>query len=338
VQFNRLTTPLFRLLKLFFIWPVVSYYRVIHPTLLENSLTVFVFHDISDEPSEFCAKYGLNVSPALFEYQIGFIKNEFNIISSDDLLEARIPPKAALITFDDGFRSYFKNAVPILKKYSVPSIIFLNMEPVEGAIFWSGLITYLCERKEDFRDYLKSNLLERTTPKKPLFLYCSRNLVDSYIKKAGESFEKEVSQFVGEFATEEDLVEASVNPLIFYGNHLFNHDVPILMSNEELLMSYSQNYDCLIKYSNYRDMFSFPFGQPGTCFRKGQVDLVIKNGAKKVFSSAGNINWNVSSLYLDRITLTEFHNSDSRIWFQIFQMSFRKKIKRIGLKDNLYKN
>ena len=153
---------------------------------LNRTLTVFVYHDVSDNPSEFSLKYNLNVCPEIFEHQINFIKNNFNIISSDDLLEARIPPKAALITFDDGFRSYFKNAVPILKKYSVPSIIFLNMEPVEGAIFWSGLITYLCERKEDFRDYLKSNLLERTTPKKPLFLYCSRNLVDSYIKKAGE--------------------------------------------------------------------------------------------------------------------------------------------------------
>jgi len=290
---------------------------------LNRTLTVFVYHDVSDNPSEFSLKYNLNVCPEIFEHQINFIKNNFNIISSDDLLEARIPPKAALITFDDGFRSYFKNAVPILKKYSVPSIIFLNMEPVEGAIFWSGLITYLCERKEDFRDYLKSNLLERTTPKKPLFLYCSRNLVDSYIKKAGESFEKEVSQFVGEFATEEDLVEASVNPLIFYGNHLFNHDVPILMSDEELLRSYSQNSECLIRYPNYRNMFSFPFGQPGSCFNENQIELLVKNGVRKVFSSYPVTNRDVMSQYLHRIPLSAVHNSVSKIWFAVFQHSFR---------------
>ena len=304
---------------------------------LNRTLTVFVYHDVSDNPSEFSLKYNLNVCPEIFEHQINFIKNNFNVISPDDLLNGRIPSKAALVTFDDGFRSYFKNAVPILEKYRVPSLIFLNMEPVKGSIFLSGLITYLCEKDESFRAYLASSQSKEASDE-ALFLSCSRNIVDSYVKDTGESFKEEISSFVGELACEKDLVEASVNPLIFYGNHLFNHDVPILMSNEELLMSYSQNYDCLIKYSNYRDMFSFPFGQPGTCFRKGQVDLVIKNGAKKVFSSAGNINWNVSSLYLDRITLTEFHNSDSRIWFQIFQMSFRKKIKRIGLKDNLYKN
>ena len=120
-----------------------------------KSLTVFVFHDVTDEPSEFSSLYHLNVTPKLFDFQIQFIKKNFNIVGPDDLLQSSIPPKAALITFDDGFRNYFTHAVPILKIYEVPSIIFLNMEPIKGTIFWSGLITYLCEKRQDFRDYLK---------------------------------------------------------------------------------------------------------------------------------------------------------------------------------------
>lgn len=314
---NRLTT-LFRLLKPVLIWPIVSYYRMIHPTMLENSLAVFVFHDISDEPSEFCAKYDLNVPPTLFEYQIRFIKNQFNTISPDDLLESRIPPKAALITFDDGFRSFFTNAIPILEKHQVPCIIFLNMGPIKGEIFWSGLITYLCEKRPDFVQYL-NNQISPNSPNRPLFLSCSKEIVNSYLEQVGENFVNQVSEFVGAFAKEENLEQAAKKGSIFYGNHLFNHYVPLLMSDEELLESFVKNIDELKEYPNYRNMLSFPFGQPGSCFSKRQVDLMLKNGAKKVFRSSATINYDKTASYLDRIGLISYHNSSPKIWFQIFQ-------------------
>ncbi len=288
-----------------------------------KSLTVFVFHDVTDEPSEFSSLYHLNVTPRLFDFQIQFIKKNFNIIGPDDFLQSKIPPKAALITFDDGFSNYFTHAVPILRRHEVPSIIFLNMEPIKGAVFWSGLITYLCEKRKDFKDYLKSSLQIRTS-KKPLFLYCSRDVVGSYIKRTGDSFEKEVSRFVGEFATEKDIMEASTSPFIFYGNHLYNHDVPLLLSDEALLCSYFKNVEELKKYTNYRDMFSFPFGQPGTCYSDEQVNLLLRSGAKKIFSTNGLVNHDVSSSYLHRIPLDSFNDSAAKIWFQICRNSFRK--------------
>ena len=184
------------ILRQFIISLCGSYFNFVNDSLLKDSLTVFVYHDVSEHPSEFSHRYDLNVTPERFNYQIEFIKSKFNMISPDDLLSHRIPPRAALITFDDGFRSYFKNAIPILERHNVPSIIFLNMEPIEGGMFWAGLITYLIEKKEDFKKYLNSSLLEGTS-KKPLVLYSSRKIVNSYLGKTGKSFEKEVSVFVG---------------------------------------------------------------------------------------------------------------------------------------------
>lgn len=300
---------------------------------LEKSLTVFVYHDVADNPSEFSRQYSLNVCPEVFEYQIKFIRHNFKVISPDDLLERNIPSKAALITFDDGFRSYFRNAIPILEKYNVPSIIFLNMEPIEGGIFWAGLIIYLIEKQEDFRYYINSSLL-KSTSKKPLFLYSSRKIVNSYLESTGKSFKKEVSQFVGAFANERDLDKASVTQLVYYGNHLFNHDVPLLMSDEDLVSSYFQNVNSLKMYPNYREMFAFPFGQPGTCYSDEQVKLLLSNGVKKVFSSSGFINPDILSPYLDRVSLTSFHSSPARIWFQVCQKSFRKRLGILGKEFN----
>jgi hypothetical protein len=285
-----------------------------------------VYHDVSSTPCQFSCSYDLNVTPEIFDYQLNFIKNNFNIISPDDLLEKKIPKKAALITFDDGFKSYFKNAIPILEKNKVPSIIFLNMEPVKGGLFWSGLITYLCTKREDFKDYLKKKLPEESK-RKTLFLNCSTELVENYLEETGKSFEKEVRDFVGEFADESDLEKASGNPLVFYGNHLFNHHVPLLLSNEELIDSVLKNENELRNYSCYRNMFSFPFGQPDTCYSEKQIDLLFANGISKIFSSNGRINYNCASDYLYRIPLSSFNNSSAKIWFQIFQKEIRKYLR-----------
>ncbi|MBH09546.1 MAG: hypothetical protein CMG74_04180 [Candidatus Marinimicrobia bacterium] len=288
----------------------------------KKRLTIFCYHDISNNPSEFSHNHDLNVPPSIFEYQIDYINKKFNVISPDALLLGEIPAHAALITFDDGFKSYFTNAIPILEKHNLPSIVFLNMEPIKGGIFWSGLITYLSENSPDFNRHvaakIKVNLKE-----KPLFLHCSRNIVNSFLRTKNKTYKDEVNGYVGNFATENDLKSVSSNNLVFFGNHLYNHDVSLLMSDKEFLKSYFKNDEELKKYPNSRNMFAFPFGQPGTCFSNKQIELILKIGSKKVFSSFPMINNNVNSQYLHRIPLNSFNNSNSRIWFNILRKSFQ---------------
>ena len=286
----------------------------------KNRLTVFCYHDVSNNPKEFSDKYDLNIPPNIFEYQINFINRNFNVISPDDLLANKIPEYAALITFDDGFRSYFSTAVPILEKYNLSSTNFLNMAPLKGEISWSGLLTYLCENRNDFYDHVADSS-ESNLNEKPLYLYCSREIVNSYLEIKGETFRSEVEKYVGDFATQKDLESVSSNNLVFFGNHLYNHDVALLLTDDELLESYRKNEDELKKYPNSRSLFAFPFGQPDTCFSKRQIELLIKNGAKKLFSSFPLINSEVTAQYLHRIPLNSSNNTKAKIWFNILRKS-----------------
>ena len=288
----------------------------------KKRLTIFCYHDVSNNPSEFSHNHDLNVPPSIFEYQIDYINKKFNVISPDDLLAGKIPAHAALITFDDGFKSYFTNAIPILEKHNLPSINFLNMAPIKGEIFWSGLITYLSENSPDFNQHVATKI-KVNLKGKPLFLYCSRKIVNSFLKTKNKTYRDEVNGYVGNFATENDLQSVSTNNLVYFGNHLYNHDVPILLSDNKLLESYRKNEDELKKYPNSISMFAFPFGQPGTCFLEQQIELLIENGAKKVFSSYPVLNSDVTTQYLHRISLRSINNTKSRIWFNIFKKSFK---------------
>ncbi len=89
---------------------------------LERSLTVFVFHEVSDHPSEFAKQYDLAISTRTFRRQICWIQSNFNVVHPTDLLRGmRLPNRAALISFDDGFLGSFENVIasyqqdPIIK-------------------------------------------------------------------------------------------------------------------------------------------------------------------------------------------------------------------------------
>jgi len=287
--------------------------------LTRNALTVFVYHDVSDHPSEFSDTCGLNIPPAVFSWQCGFIKKQFNVISPDDLLGGEIPPYAALITFDDGFESYRSNALPILEYHEMPSIIFLNMEPVTGSVFWAGLITWLC-RRADFIDHVRVSS-DAFDEKLPAHLFCSRELVEAYLEKTGLAPDHRVKEYVGAFISEEELELTASHPLVFYGNHLFNHHVPKLMSDEDLLDSYLENERALQRYPNYRKMFAFPYGKPGSCFTERQIELLTDHGAEKVFSTYPTVNHDASISYLHRIPLHRFNDSRERMWFHLLRRS-----------------
>jgi len=296
-------------------------YRLKSHYFLSKSLTVFCYHDITNSPSEFSINYGLNIDPKTFEYQIKLIKNNFNIIDPDKLLEGDIPNNAALITFDDGYKSIIINAIPILKIYDAPCLIFLNMGPINGEISAQGLTHYLCEKREDFIPYLKSKV--NVSSKLPPFLYCSRSIIDSYLEMSGEIFDELVSDFIGPLPSISDIKNESKNNLVFFGNHLYHHDVPLLMSDNELVQSYNKNKEQLEVLPNYRDIFAFPFGQLGSCFSKKQIKILFKNGAKKVFGSSGTLNHNPVNSYLDRLSLNNNDTNADKIWLSILKSHLR---------------
>ena len=97
----------------------------------KNNLTVFCFHEVNNNPSQFCIDFNLNVTPDLFAKQIKWIQEKYLIISPKDLLNDNpFPENSALITFDDAFYGAFENGISFLAKNNIPSIMFVNMSHI----------------------------------------------------------------------------------------------------------------------------------------------------------------------------------------------------------------
>lgn len=125
----------------------------------------------------------MTVREADFEAQMRFLReNGYRVIPLDDLFEflrfrRQVPARSVVITFDDGWRSVYDIASPILRKYGFPATLFVYTDLIVGSretLSWeqvselsrngfdiqghSKTHRYLgrMERKESFRDYFEA--------------------------------------------------------------------------------------------------------------------------------------------------------------------------------------
>ena len=101
----------------------------------ELTIPILTYHKfcIGESPDP----YTINIS--LFEKQIQYLKeNDYHIISVSQLIscidENVFPYKPVVITIDDGFKSTYTLAFPILKKYDFPATIYLYTDFIANGI------------------------------------------------------------------------------------------------------------------------------------------------------------------------------------------------------------
>jgi peptidoglycan/xylan/chitin deacetylase (PgdA/CDA1 family) len=87
-----------------------------------------------------------------FEAQLRFLRTHYRVIPLDDLVRGltagtRLPPRAAAVTIDDGYRSIYSVAFPILEALGVPATVFLATEFVDGGRYlWTDRVEYAIDR------------------------------------------------------------------------------------------------------------------------------------------------------------------------------------------------
>lgn len=96
----------------------------------KNRIRVLCYHGFSLRNEEKFVP-GLFIRPEIFEARMKYLReNKFNVISLEDAYSAaksgHIADDSVVITIDDGFYSVYSCALPIFKKYDLPSTLYLT--------------------------------------------------------------------------------------------------------------------------------------------------------------------------------------------------------------------
>jgi peptidoglycan/xylan/chitin deacetylase (PgdA/CDA1 family) len=270
---------------------------------LRGGLTAFVFHEVTNQPSEFQRRASIFTPPMVFEKQIRWIRNRFEVISPTQLEQlggiGAMPENAALITFDDSWAGTFRTGLALLETLHLPALCFVNTATVDGAPDLAAVRHY-----EQLHPRGPGLSLER-----PHDSTTARALLEEITETY--QTDSEFAHFQGPTATADDLARAVRSDSVWFGLHLHHHWDLALVNPELARSSLRVNADALRCYGHVLPAFAPPYGRvvPWLDQILNEVDV------KLVFLAAGGQNSSPGSSSINRIVLPDKRGGAAELWY-----------------------
>ena len=118
-----------------------------------NSINIVAYHYVREiRKSKFPNLKGIEYSN--FKKQINFFKNNFNIISAEDLIEILDKKKiykkpCLLLTFDDGYNDHYKYVFPLLVKEKIKGCFYPPLNIFKEKVLNVNKIHFILEKCQD---------------------------------------------------------------------------------------------------------------------------------------------------------------------------------------------
>lgn len=218
----------------------------------------------------------------VFEAQIRYVCKRYRIVSIEELVEELQRPtghqQAVAITFDDGYRSVYFEAFPVLRKYRIPATMYLTVDAIEsGAVSWYDRIFLALQIAPAGSLELPTDwpcLLDLRSPYTRLrsaeqIIKYLRGVPDQQRIEACEYLERQVSlpesELAGRMLTWDQIQEMQTEGIDF-GSHTLTHPVvsrlPMVEVERQL-----RDSKRILEQRTGRPVrhFAYPFGQPTDC-------------------------------------------------------------------------
>jgi peptidoglycan/xylan/chitin deacetylase (PgdA/CDA1 family) len=122
-------------------------------------VAVLCYHGVrgDESPRDVVTFENLHVRVSELEAHCRLIRDTCHPISLRQWRDARargvsLPERSVLFTFDDGYRTVFTLAKPVLQRYAIPAVVFVCSEPVEQQhLFWHDAVARSQGESEVYR-------------------------------------------------------------------------------------------------------------------------------------------------------------------------------------------
>lgn len=276
-------------------------------------LSILMYHRVLREP-DFLIPTQMHAS--LFDTQMRALKDYFNCMPLREavtrLREGSLPPRAACVTFDDGYRDNIEVALPILKRHSIPAVFFIATGYLDGGrMFNDTVIEGIRGATAD-----RIDMSDLGGESMPLTSIEERRAAISACLKAAKYLRFDIRQdFVTELAKRaqatlpDDLMMDSTQVNIFadagmdIGAHTVNHPILLNIEDDQARREIKDSKRQLeILTGREVSLFAYPNGVPGKDYGAVHVDMVRETG----FEAAVSTSWGVSTPDIDPYQLPRF--------------------------------
>jgi len=236
--------------------------------------------------------------------QLKFIKRKYRIITPDDLLASlnkgtSLPQNAALVTFDDGYESFFRLAEPILRSMGIKTVVFIPTRYVEQQEpFWFDLVWFFVKYADGNKSKWLTSALSLEYINKDqstlsaLCLNKMKRMTPEYRDEIIGEIKEQISYDSGRYSTIFRLFHPMTakqlrilsNQETTFGGHTHTHTILSALSKEEAEKEIITNKKMLESLTGKQCLFfAYPNGGAGD-FSDIHKNILKSSGYKVGFS------------------------------------------------------
>lgn len=112
-----------------------------------RSLSILIYHRVLPHADPL---FPDEVDAARFDQQMAWLKQGFRVMplaeAAQRLRAGTLPPRAACVTFDDGYADNAEIALPILQRHGLPATFFVATGFLNGGRMWNDTVIELVRR------------------------------------------------------------------------------------------------------------------------------------------------------------------------------------------------
>ncbi len=115
----------------------------------DPGVVIIMYHSVMDDPSTAQAMLGSIIhSTEVFRGQMESLARNFHAVGMDDVLaflrgEKKLPPRAVVVTFDDGYADNYQAATTILAPLGIPAVFYVTVDCIDRQrLPWPSLLRY----------------------------------------------------------------------------------------------------------------------------------------------------------------------------------------------------
>ena len=276
---------------------IINNIEKLKKSLNSNDLSIYLFHGVikSKLKNNSVTNYNFkHINQKIFEKYIRFLSNNGEAITLNDIFGKNLKFRNKyIITFDDGFYNNYKYALPILKKYNIPHIIYLTTNYVDkNLISWIDRIDIAinnCKEKSLYSNFFKKRFKLGNRNNKIIFLNFIRNycklLKKTDLNKFVEILLKDL-KLLAPITSNNDLdkkldwkhiIKMNKNNLTEFGGHSHNHNILGHLSKSQYTKEIKNSLNLLKKKGNLQiKHYSYPEGFESS-FNHKIINLLKKN-------------------------------------------------------------
>lgn len=267
-----------------------------------SRLLILTYHRVLPLPDALLPD---DIDAAAFAWQMQLLSSQFNVLPLPEaaarLQAGQLPPRAASVSFDDGYANNFTVALPLLNRYGVPATFFISTGYLDGGRMWNdGIIEAVRATRKTELDLADCGLGRWPTASEENRRVAAQGIIDAVKYRETAERERLVERVIEASGAQlpRDLMmsSAQVNELARSGMDIGAHTVthPILSRIEprDAEREIRAGRDRLREITgNPIAVFAYPNGRPGRDYTSAHVAMVRDAG----FTAAVSTAWGAAS-------------------------------------------